>query len=113
VARVNVVYSSWTADGVRYEGGEQELALDPELAKLLACAEDAGAVEVLEADDAERALMAGHVQSQEDGEAEYARAQADGRWQEGNLAQYELEQAALAEGRGMVIDVEPVEEASE
>lgn len=49
--------------------------------------------------DAAAAKIAGKaVQSQADGEKALAKAMADGRWQEGNLAQYELAQAALSSG---------------
>lgn len=45
------------------------------------------------------AVETGHVESQEDSEAAYAQAQADGTWQEGNAQQYELDVASGARVR--------------
>lgn len=72
-------------------GGPQDVVVTAENAPLLAGAAAAGALNIVEASDEERSLLDGHVQAQEDGEAAYAAAQADGTWREGNELQYALE----------------------
>lgn len=94
--KIDVVYSTWgvgdEADGDAhvFSGGEQDVNLDeqPYLAKYLAAGESAGLVRIVEATDAERAKLEGHVESQEDSEAAYAAAQENGSWQEANLRQF-------------------------
>lgn len=79
--KVRVVYSVWGADGFDrpLAGGDHELEdVTAEQARSIAGAAAAGVVEVLDATDAERALLEGHVESQEDGEA--AQAAAMGEW---------------------------------
>jgi hypothetical protein len=95
--KVRVIYSLWGADGFDepLSGGEHDLGdLTEEQARSVAGAEAGGVLEVLDATKAERALLAPHVQSQEDGEAALAAATESGEWQEGNLAQFEHEVAA-------------------
>jgi hypothetical protein len=90
--KFEVLPTVWGADGEEFGGGVHEVA-KPTAAflRLVAGAEAAGTVVVLEASDAHRAKLDSHVQSQEDGEAEYAKAQADGRWHEGNIEQFDLD----------------------
>ena len=97
---VEVVHTQWAAEGTVFQGGVHELSTaecacgvthgkpDAELLGLIAAAEAAGSVNVLEANSQHRAKLDKAVQSQADGEAAYARAQADGRWQHGNLVQF-------------------------
>lgn len=93
--RFEVVHSVWGADDEVFGGGVHEVAKPTnKLLALLAGAEAAGVVVVLEATDAERGKLDKGVQSQDDGEAAYEKAQADGSWHEGNLAQFELDVAA-------------------
>lgn len=90
-----VLHSQWAADGEVFAGGVHEiLKPTPEFLSLLAGAEAAGCVVVLDVSEQHRAKLDKHVQSQEDGEAAYASAVASGDWQEGNLQQFELDVAA-------------------
>lgn len=89
--KVRVIYSVWGADGFDepFGGGVHELEdVTEEQARSIASAAAAGAVEVIDASKAERSLLDGHVQSQEDGEAAYAAAQESGAWQHGNLTDF-------------------------
>lgn len=93
--KFGVTISKWGADDAAvFEGGVHELDLTPELAPVFAGAAAAGSIEILETTPAEDELLAGHVQSQVDGEAAYEAAQADGSWQEGNVEQFNLDVAA-------------------
>lgn len=94
-----VVYSVWGGGDKSYAGGiHSEENPSEELLRHLAGAEAAGVVNVLEASDAARAAMSGHVQSQEDGEAAYEAAQnvydaegnlvTQGGWELGNVTQF-------------------------
>lgn len=88
--KFEVVYTQWSADGKLYGGGVHEVEKpSKKLLGLLAAAEDAGSVRIVEASRAERSALKGHVQTQADGEKAYAKAQADGSWHEGNRLQYE------------------------
>jgi hypothetical protein len=85
-------------------GGENVLEVTAENAPLVAGAEAAGTIRVLEATDAERALLDGHVESQEDGEAAYDAAVADGRWAEGQAVELAAEEADLAAHEALEAD---------
>src|SRR3954463_6627768 len=92
---IEVLTAQWAADDDVYTGGvHADVKITKKNAPLFAGAEAAGVIVVLDATDDTRALLAGHVQSQEDGEAEYERAQQDGRWSEGNVAQFDLDVAS-------------------
>ena len=79
--RFEVIDTVWGADDEVFGGGVHEIAKPTSaFLALLAGAEAAGAVRILEASTAHRAKIDRHVQSQEDAEAEYEKAQADGRW---------------------------------
>jgi len=72
----------------------------------------AGVIEIVQGVDTED-LAAYGVQSQEEGEAAYAAAQEDGRWQEGQELQAALEQEARDRGdMAVVVDIIPEGEAS-
>lgn len=77
--------------GQKFDAGEHEIeSPSDELRRHAASAAAAGVlIDVDGHDDA-------HVQSQEDGEAAYAEAVESGDWAEGNLAQFEIDQAAKA-----------------
>lgn len=117
MAKINVIYSLWgigavdDEPGIVLSGGEQEVEIvaaigdggvavagDAEtetLAQLpadhLAAGEAAGVVEIVDATDEERALLDGHVQSQEDGERAYLDAQDSGDWHEGHHFQWAVD----------------------
>jgi exosome complex RNA-binding protein Rrp42 (RNase PH superfamily) len=98
--RVEVIHSQFgLGPDVVLVGGSNDVGVTVENAPLLAGAASAGALLIVDATDDERALLAGHVQSQEDGEAAYAEAQADGRWHEGQAVQHELDEAAHVAAR--------------
>jgi hypothetical protein len=81
---VNV--GEWSADEFGPYTGDVAIAKPSrKLLRLAAHAHAAGAITV------RTGLDLSHVQSQEEGEREYARAQADGRWQEGNREQHVLD----------------------
>lgn len=120
--QIEVVYTVWGAEDVVFQGGIHELGADEcacgvthgkpdaELLRLIAGAEAAGSVNVLDYGDDERATLDAHVQSQEDGEAALTAAMGDwvppvkdeetgvmlepgywtGGWHEGNLTQFIL-----------------------
>jgi hypothetical protein len=108
--KLEVVHTRWGAEDEVFEGGiHEDVKLTRALAPLVAAAEAAGSVRVLDATAAERKLLAGKVQSQADGEKAFAKAQGDwvepvvddttgtrvivepgyytGPWQHGNLLQ--------------------------
>lgn len=90
--RFEVSGSQWAADEQVFGGGVHEIARPTKkLLRLVAAAEAAGAIRVLAASKEHRAALKGHVESQAESEKAYAKAQADGRWQEGNLLQYEVD----------------------
>lgn len=93
---------SWTAsDGTVYTDENEIAKPTKRLIRDASHAHAAGVIEVTEG------LDLSSVQSQEDGEAEYAKAQEDGRWREGQEAQFQLEQQAREEGRyGVGADTE-------
>lgn len=86
--KITVVYSIWGAGEDEFVGGTHDVKLTKKTAPLFAGGEAAGSIIVEECSDDERALLDGHVESQEDSEAKLAEAQADGRWHEGNLRQF-------------------------
>lgn len=95
MAKIEGVYSQWgygaegDSEGEILTGGlHEDFEITKENAAHIAGGESAGAVRILEASDAERALLEGHVESQEDSEAAYDAAQKDGSWREGHLAQF-------------------------
>lgn len=99
--KIEVVYSTWgvgdeaSGDAHVFKGGAQEVELTPALAPFIAGGAAAGVCRVLEATDEEQALLDGHVQSQEDGEAAYEAATAEGGgWREGQLEQFTLDSQA-------------------
>lgn len=84
--KLKVVYSQWGADGFDEPlgGGQHDLEdVTEEQARSIAGAAATGVVEVLDATAAEKKLLEGHVQSQEDGEAAFDAAQ--GEWVEAVL----------------------------
>lgn len=86
--KVRVIYSVWGADGFDepLHGGEHDLGdLTEEQARSVAGGYYGGALEIVDATKAERALLEPHVQTQEDGEKAYDAAVESGDWQEGNL----------------------------
>lgn len=92
-----VLTTYWGADDEVFTGGVHEVAKpSPDFLRLVAGAEAAGSVVVLEASDQHRAKLDAAVQSQDDGEAAYDAAVASGDWHEGNLAQFELDVASGA-----------------
>jgi hypothetical protein len=95
MAKIEVVYGVWgfgateDKEATVLDGGlHEDFEITAENAPYIAAAasEQAGPViRILEVSDAEAKLLDGHVESQEDGEAAYEAAQADGSWHEGNL----------------------------
>lgn len=73
------------------QGGSNDVVVTAANAPLIAGAVAAGVLLVSDATDDERALLDGHVESQEDGEAAYAAAQKDGSWREGQDLQQAIE----------------------
>lgn len=92
--KFEVIHSQWSADGEVYSGGiHDDVELTAEIAPLFAGAADAGSILILKASQAEIELLKGHVEPQKTGERAYRIAQKEGRWQEGNLEQFELDVA--------------------
>lgn len=109
--KLEVLHTQWAAEDEVFAGGVHEIEKPTaDFLRLVAGAEAAGSVVVLDASDAHRAKLDRHVQSQEDGEAAYAAAQGDwvppvndengvmveagywtGPWHEANVAQYDLD----------------------
>lgn len=103
--RVNASRWAWSDpdEAVVLPGGDHALPNDKvnltaDLVRALACAEKTGAVEILEADAQAKKTLAGAVESDEASAKALDKAMADGRWQEGNVVQYELDVAAGARG---------------
>jgi hypothetical protein len=93
--KFEVLTTQWTADEETFAGGVHEIAKpSAALLGMIAAAEAAGSVVVIDAADDHRKKLDSAVQSQEAGEAAYAAAQADGSWHEGNLMQFELDVAS-------------------
>lgn len=89
--KIEVLHSSWGADKDVFAAGAHELGKPAKkLLRLIAGAEAAGALTVLEATTAERKLLDGFVQSQKAGEAAYKQALTKGTWQHGNLTNFVL-----------------------
>lgn len=114
--KLDVLRTQWAAEDTVFQGGVHELSSDEcpcglthgkpdaDLLRLIAGAEAAGSIVVVDASDAHRAKLDKAVQSQEDGEAAYKAAQPvydlttgaileDGPWREGNLLQHALDAA--------------------
>lgn len=89
--KLQVPIAQWACEDEVYSGGFHEVVVTPENAPLIAAAAAAGDVLLWEPSAEEELLLAGHVQSQEDGEAAYADAVASGEWHKANLAQFELD----------------------
>lgn len=106
---VRVLASQWAwsdpDEAIVLAGGDHALPSDDvkltaDLARAIACGVMAGALEVLEADpQADKAIRAA-VERHNDSLKAQARAVADGRWQEGNLAAFDLDVAAGARSDG-------------
>jgi hypothetical protein len=91
--QIEVLTSVWGADDQEFPGGVHDVKLTRKLAPLVAGAEAAGAIVVVDATSAERKLLERHVQSQEQAEKAQAKAMGDpdpetgsptGPWQHGN-----------------------------
>lgn len=104
--KIEVVYSSWSAEDERYDGGvHDDVKVTKGNAPTFAAAEAAGVIVIVEASRAERQLLKAHVQSQEDGEAAYEQMQKEGRWQHGNLTQFVQDrEASVAAGKDLPAD---------
>lgn len=109
--RFDVLHTQWAAEGEVFAGGIHEIEKPTaDFLRLVAGAESAGSVVVLDVADAHRAKIEKAVQSQEDGEAAYAEAQGDwiepvkddaglilahgrwsGPWHDANVEQYDLD----------------------
>ena len=90
--RFRVLHNQWAAENDVFAGGEHDVEKpSASILRLAAGAEAAGSIEILDASDQERSKLDRHVQSQEKAEAAYAKAQADGSWQYGNLCQFALD----------------------
>lgn len=104
--KIEVLHSRWGYEDDVYEGGAREIE-KPSKALLAGIAAAAAApdppLRVVSASKDERAAMEGAVQSQEDGESAYAKAQASGEWQLGNLEDYRARarRALLAHDRSI------------
>lgn len=108
--KFTVLIGPWYADGEGPFVDDVEVEKpSPALVRLASHAHAAGVLDVTEG------LDLSDVQSQEDGEVEYAKAQEDGRWHEGNEAQHAL-QVVAADTLGaaeIAVDVEPAAAAPE
>lgn len=95
-----LLHGPWTVDSAGTFHEEETAVEDAtaELIRLAGSAHAAGAIRVTEG------LDVSHVQTQKEGEAEHARAQFDGRWQEGNQLQHQTAQSLA--GAGVAVDVE-------
>ena len=111
--KVSAVYSLVAVGDHVFEGGENDLEVTAEIAPLVAGAVSAGSLVVVEATDAELALLEGHVQSQEDGEAEYEKAVGDGRWHEGQAIQAAAEEADREAAAKIEIEADDVASVEE
>lgn len=97
--KIEVLDSLWGADDETFVNGIHEIPKPSKaFLRLVAGAEAAGAIAVLDATAAELAALGHHVQSQDDGEAALAAAMGewtDGRWSgdwhDANVAQFELD----------------------
>lgn len=79
-------FASWTADGAEYPPGETTIEnASPELVRLASISHEQGILIVHEG------LEDGHVESQEDSEANLVQAIADGTWHEGQIVQTALD----------------------
>lgn len=107
----DVLDSNWCAEETSYPRGEHVVeAPDEDLLRLIASAEAAGAVKVIDADENTAVELATHVQSQEDGETALQAAMGEwiepetnadgtiieigrwsGDWHEANVAQFDLD----------------------
>jgi hypothetical protein len=101
--KFEVVGAQWNG----YPGGEHEVENpDPELVEAVIAADAATFVTLIEID--------GHtpdvVESDEDSLAKYEAAQADGSWQEGNLADYEARIAATEAAAAEAAEAEETDE---
>lgn len=89
--QIEVLTTVWGAGDAEFAGGVHEVKLTRTIAAIVAGAEAAGTIRVVGETAAERKMLDRHVQSQDDGEAAYEKAQAEGRWQHGNLLQFVTE----------------------
>lgn len=96
--RFKVINAVWGADGEEFAGGDHDVA-KPTVAflRLVAGAEAAGAIEVLEVTDQERAKLDKHIEPDEKSLERQQAAQHDGSWSVGNRAQHVLSMANLVE----------------
>lgn len=113
--KIEVVYSLWGADGLdeALQGGEHEIEKpSAKLLRSIAGAEAAGVVRVVKATREERIALNRHVQSQEDGEKAYAKAQGEpdesgqmtGPWQHGNHVDFIAQRRAVLKADEGMID---------
>lgn len=86
--KIEVLSTVWAAGDQEFPGGTHDVTLTAKLAPLIAGAEAAAAIRVLDATSAERKQLDRHVQSQDAGEKANARALEDGSWRHGNLVQF-------------------------
>src|SRR3954447_9246527 len=89
--RFEVLHVQWGADDETFGGGVHDVK-KPTAAflRLLAGAEAAGAVKILDA-AGHRQKLNQHVETQAQSEKAYAAAQRSGAWHEGNQAQFDLD----------------------
>jgi hypothetical protein len=86
--RFEVLNVQWTADDETFGGGVHDVKKPTAtFLRLLAGAEAAGAVKVLDA-AGNRAKLNQHVETQAQSEKAYAKAQESGAWHHGNVQQF-------------------------